>query len=141
MSSNESEIRNPQSAIQNGIAVGHEERDADIRALVLFALSLITTIIVVLFLVKWAFQAFPRPEAEITAPYSARLGGAAEVPPEPRLQVNAPEDLRKMRAQEDEVLNSYGWVDKQKGIIRIPIDRAIDLLGQRGLPPLKPTGK
>lgn len=139
MSDHESSISNPNSAIPN--QVGHEERDTNIRALVIFALSLIAIIIVVLFLVRWAFQVFPKPVAEITAPYTVQTGGAAEVPPEPRLQVNAPEDLRKMRAQEDEVLNSYGWVDKQKGIIRIPIDRAVDLLAQKGLPPLKPAGK
>ena len=39
-----------------------------------------------------------------------------------------------IRAAEDQILNSYGWVDRSKGIVRIPIDRAIDLLAKRGLP-------
>ena len=38
-----------------------------------------------------------------------------------------------MRAAEDQMLTSYGWVDPQNGVVRIPIDRAIDLLAQRGL--------
>jgi hypothetical protein len=39
-----------------------------------------------------------------------------------------------MRAAEDKILNGYGWVDREHGVARIPIDRAIDLLAQRGLP-------
>ncbi len=139
MSTNESSIRSPQSAVRNH--VGHEERDTNIRAVLWFAISLVATIVVVLLVVDWVFHAFPKPEAEITATSSQLPGTAAELPPEPRLQVNAPEDLKKLREQEDSVLNSYGWIDKQKGIVRIPIDRAIEILTQRGLPPLKPASK
>ena len=39
-----------------------------------------------------------------------------------------------MRAAEEQVLTTYGWVDQQKGVVRVPIDRAIDLLAQKGLP-------
>ena len=31
-------------------------------------------------------------------------------------------------------MHSYGWVDQQAGVVRIPIDRAMELLAQRGLP-------
>ncbi|HEV2330417.1 MAG TPA: hypothetical protein VGY56_16670 [Verrucomicrobiae bacterium] len=37
-------------------------------------------------------------------------------------------------AGQNQKLNSYGWVDRSNGIVRIPIDRAMDLLMQRGLP-------
>ena len=90
---------------------------------------------------KWLFYAFPKPQPEISAAALSLPGTAAELPPEPRLQVNAPEDLKKLHEQEDSVLNSYGWVDKQNGIVRIPIGRAIDLLIERGLPPLKGKGR
>jgi len=56
------------------------------------------------------------------------------LPPEPRLQVNGPQDLAAMREAEDRVLTQYAWVDPDHGIIRIPIDRAIGLLAQEGLP-------
>jgi hypothetical protein len=130
-----------ESSVRNGAAVGHEERDTNIRAILWFAVSLVATLVVVLLVVNWVFRAFPKPEAEISAPLSAVPGAVAQLPPEPRLQVNAPEDLKKLREEEDSVLNSYGWVDKQKGIVRIPIDRAIEILARRGLPPLKPAGK
>jgi hypothetical protein len=54
--------------------------------------------------------------------------------PEPRLQVAPQVDLAAWRAREDAELNSYGWVDRQAGIVRLPIERAMDLLVQRGLP-------
>ncbi len=31
-------------------------------------------------------------------------------------------------------MHSYGWVDQPAGVVRIPIDRAMELLAQRGLP-------
>ncbi len=121
-------------------AVGHEERDTNIRAILWFTASLVVTIVVVLLLMRWAFYAFPEPQVE-----SALSGAAApavnELPPEPRLQVHAQEDLKEMRRQEEAVLNSYGWIDRQNGIVRISIDRAMELLVQRGLPPLKASVK
>jgi hypothetical protein len=56
------------------------------------------------------------------------------LPPEPRLQVSAPKDLEQYKAAQDEILNSYGWVDQQAGIVRIPIDKAMDILVQKGFP-------
>ena len=56
------------------------------------------------------------------------------MPPEPRLQTNPREDLRELRAKEDELLGSYGWVDKNAGVVRIPIEDAMKLTVERGLP-------
>jgi hypothetical protein len=59
---------------------------------------------------------------------------ARALPPLPRLQSAPIGDLRDMRAAEDQILTGYGWVDQPHGVVRIPIDRAMDLLAQRGLP-------
>jgi len=56
------------------------------------------------------------------------------VPPEPRLQTAAPLDLGHYRAEQEKILDSYGWVDPQAGIVRIPVNRAMDLLLQKGYP-------
>jgi len=58
---------------------------------------------------------------------------ARRLPPMPRLQSAPITDLKDMRAAEDQILTGYGWVDQQHGVVRIPIDRAIDLLAQRGV--------
>lgn len=63
-----------------------------------------------------------------------------EVPPQPRLQVSDILDMQEMRAAEEKVLNSYGWVDKGSGTVRLPIDRAMDILAQRGLPARQTNG-
>ena len=54
--------------------------------------------------------------------------------PEPRLQVAPREDLQALRAREEAELNSYAWIDKTAGVVRLPISRAMDLLLDRGLP-------
>jgi hypothetical protein len=48
-------------------------------------------------------------------------------------------DYGKQLRQQDKTLASYDWVDQKNGLVRIPIDRAMDLLAQRGLP-VRPEG-
>jgi hypothetical protein len=62
------------------------------------------------------------------------------------LQIHPAHYLEQLRQGEDEKLNSYGWVDQKAGTVRIPIDRAMDLLIEKGLPvragsPPKPTSQ
>jgi hypothetical protein len=54
--------------------------------------------------------------------------------PEPRLETNEPREITTFRVQEEQTLRSYGWVNQPAGMVRIPIDRAMELLAQRGLP-------
>lgn len=54
--------------------------------------------------------------------------------PQPRLLVNEPANLATFQAREHEVLTTYGWVDRNAGIVRIPVERAKDLVLERGLP-------
>ena len=54
--------------------------------------------------------------------------------PQPRLETNETREINTFRLQEEQTLHSYGWVDQQAGVVRIPIDRAMELLAQRGLP-------
>ncbi len=60
-----------------------------------------------------------------------------QLPPKPRLQTDSLEDLRQLHEREDALLLHYGWVDQSKGRVRIPIDRAMALLVERGLPSRK----
>ncbi len=54
--------------------------------------------------------------------------------PLPRLETNELGQLNDQRLQEENILNSYGWVDQKAGVAHIPIERAMQLLAQRGLP-------
>lgn len=59
-------------------------------------------------------------------------------PVEPSLDVSQQKTLQEMRATEEELLSSYEWIDEQQGVARIPIDRAIQIILENGLP--EPTG-
>ena len=65
------------------------------------------------------------------APLSAPIGALA---PPPNLLTDEPANLARFHAEEDHVLTTYGWMDKNDGVVRIPIARAKALLLQRGLP-------
>jgi hypothetical protein len=54
--------------------------------------------------------------------------------PQPRLETDERTEINGFRLHEEQQLNSYGWVDQSAGIVHIPIDRAMQLLTQRGLP-------
>jgi hypothetical protein len=53
----------------------------------------------------------------------------------PRLQLDdGNQDLADLHAREDLLLDNYSWADRSQGKVRIPIDRAMELLAERGLP-------
>jgi hypothetical protein len=112
---------------------GHEQSDISIRGIVMFGGILAVVTGVVLLLMGWMFHYFAALEMKLDVPPSP-LAETRRPPPEPRLQISPAENLKEMRAAEDAALNSYGWVNRQTGIVRIPIDHAIRLLAERGLP-------
>jgi hypothetical protein len=63
------------------------------------------------------------------------------VVPAPQLQANPARELEEMRAQEEALLHSYGWVDREHGVVRVPIEKAMQLTIERGLPTRKRTPK
>lgn len=94
----------------------HERRDIDVRGVLVFAAALLVTAVTLHFALWGLLSA---------------LGAGRPVPPaEP---APLPEPLWKIRSDEDAWLSTYGWVDRNAGIVRIPIDRAIEILLQRGL--------
>ena len=60
--------------------------------------------------------------------------GVSQEPPSPRLQAQPFKDIYQLRSEQRGALTSYGWVDKASGVVHIPIDRAMELMLQRGLP-------
>jgi hypothetical protein len=70
-----------------------------------------------------------------------RAAGRTLEPPQPRLETSPTRDLVALRAAEDKQLNGYSWADKQKGVVSIPIERAMELIAQRGIPPQKDWSK
>jgi hypothetical protein len=120
--------------------IRHEESDVDIRAIFGFGAGLLIVAIVVLFAVRGLFVYFDEREARGTRAHPlATLD--PRVPPEPRLQSAPREDLRVFRAREDAILNGYSWVNREAGVVRIPIAEAMKLIVERGLPVRQETGE
>src|SRR5208282_4015226 len=67
-------------------------------------------------------------------PLQRSTRAVASKPSFPRLQVSPPLDWQAYLARAAPELNTYGWVNRTSGIVRVPIERAIDLVLQAGLP-------
>lgn len=83
------------------------------------------------------FQHFLHVHAEHTPPALLEFTHAVVKPPEPQLQDDPHHDLGDYISQQQFELHRYSMVDRQSGRVTIPIERAIDLLAERGIPPQK----
>jgi hypothetical protein len=123
--------------------VSHERRDVNVFQISAFGIGLLLGCIVVVFAMYGLFTyLFKREDAKNARnPTATMLSERAKLPPEPRLQAQPKVELKDLKADEDAILSSYGWIDPNKGIVRIPIDQAIDIVAQKGLPSKpSPTG-
>jgi hypothetical protein len=85
--------------------------------------------------VVWVmFRVIDNRVAAADAPRSPVARPTGELPPGPNLLTDEPSGLKTFRESEQNALTSYGWIDRNAGTVRIPIDRAKDLLIQKGLP-------
>jgi hypothetical protein len=115
--------------------VHHEESDVNIRAILTFGATLTIVAVVVYLLIYVLFGYFnSRESVQTGATYPLAAEQGRREPPEPRLQTDPRQDLADLRAREDDALASYGWVDRNAGVVRIPIDQAMKLTLERGLP-------
>jgi hypothetical protein len=110
----------------------HESTDVSPAYIGLFALGLILMIVLVLLVLDWTMRRFEA-VAERSDPVASPVAGD-QTPPEPRLQADPAADLARLRREEDRKLTSYAWANRKEGKVRLPIDRAIDILAERGLP-------
>ncbi len=87
-------------------------------------------------IVTWLLAWFDRQEKANHPPTSVWQPQIdAWEPPGPQLQEFPPTvDIQGLRAIENERLHSYRWVDQKQGVVQIPIEKAIELFAERGLP-------
>jgi hypothetical protein len=116
-------------------AIHHEASDANVGAVFRFGFGLLIAVVIILFLVWLLFGYFARREAGSgVRQFPLAAEEQNRLPPQPRLQTNPRQDLLDLRTSENDILNSYGWVDKAGGVVRIPITEAMKLTVERGLP-------
>lgn len=122
----EEEVRNP--------GVSYEPSQADLRVVLGFLLALGLATVMVLLVLWGMFSYFRGLSAQRGALPSPGMYTSAPQVPQPQLQPDPVADYNVYRLSANETLKSYGWVDQKAGTTRIPIDRAMDLLVERGLP-------
>jgi len=117
----------------------HTEGDGvNYRGIVVFVAILVITTVVCELIVVGMFKMFDS-QAKSTGVARAPLSApAGTLPPGPNLLLDEPANLTTFRAKEANELTTYGWLDKSAGSVRLPIDRAKDLIIERGLPSRNP---
>jgi hypothetical protein len=115
--------------------VGHETTDAEIGPLVRFAVFLVVTVIVCALVVIGLYKYLDeREQSEKAGRYPLAAGIVRPLPPPPRLQTYPFDDIKALRREENKLLEHYAWVDQKAGVVRIPIERAMEVLVEKGLP-------
>jgi hypothetical protein len=110
------------------------KQDVNVRAVTKFGLGLAGGVIFVSFLMWFLFDQFAaRAVRQSPKPEQMQASNPQKEPPEPRLQKDPPMELKEFRAGEEVILNNYGWIDPEKGIVRIPVSRAMELVAKEGL--------
>ena len=110
---------------------GHENREASVKLIVYAAVALAIMVVIVMILMWGTFNLLKN-EQQAEQHNSSPLAPAVQVPPEPRLEEKPWMSLLESRAREDHILTTYGWQDQKSGIVRIPIDQAMDIVAQNG---------
>jgi len=126
---------------QSPISPGHETSDAHVKGVLMTGIGLLGIMMLGLVL-SWAVYSFfvqrtsvPGLHAEtLTRPDLTRLA------PGPHLEADPHASLVVFRHAEDSIMAGYAWVNRDSGIVRIPVERAMQLLVEKGLP-RQPEGK
>jgi hypothetical protein len=123
---------------------GYERQDLSAQSVFAFLISLVVGGVIVYFIV-WGLYHFMDARQRARQPQLSPLVKQVEtdtriVSPDeikkfaaPRLERNERIEIKDFRLKEEQTLNSYGWVDEKAGVVRIPIERAMELIAQRGL--------
>jgi hypothetical protein len=141
--------------IKHEDATGHgsyERQDLEASGIIYFFLGLAVVTLLCIVALRGAFVVLDRREKALEPPVNPLVTNvptdtrhiAPEYPqsafPNPKLEEDERGQFNGILLNEEQTLNSYGWIDEKAGTVRIPIGRAMDLLAQRGLPVRPQTG-
>jgi hypothetical protein len=119
------------------MATGYEHRDFQPKVLLFSGLGLLLVMGLILIAITAYEASVTRLPVTVDRPQELIQGlsaSTAPTPPAPRLEAQSGQSYALYRAAQEQKLSSYRWVDRQAGRVAIPIDRAMDLVAQQGLP-------
>ena len=131
---NSPDMQRPEEADRRG----YETRDVKLTAVLGLGLAIALFAGLSQLGLWYLFQRF-QARAASQDPQLSPLTNVEQLPPPPRLQSAPSLDYAEFLDKQNQQLNSYGWVDRKQGIVRIPISRSIELAVERGLPKTKPA--
>jgi hypothetical protein len=112
------------------------DREVDVRSVIWTGLALVAVALVVHLLIWWLLRGFSSYDQKRDVRLTPiEVQSPQPPPPEPRLQEDPEGDMDKMRRQEDALIDHAGWVNRQQGAVRVPLDVAIDVIAARGVSP------
>ncbi len=127
----------PRREPENSHAPGRIDREIDVRSIAIFLVAVAAATLVSAVLMWFLFRGLlAREEARDPKPLAIVERTQPPPPPGPRLQVTPEADMAAFRAEEGAALAGYAWVDRAAGRVRIPIEQAMALIAERGLPPV-----
>jgi hypothetical protein len=100
----------------------------------MIAALVVVLVITAMLISAWLLLPHYRQQGEIANAPPSPLAFVKGATPAPHLQYNPTQDLSALRAREQKQLSGYGWVDRSAGIVHIPIDRAMRLIAEKGIP-------
>ena len=118
----------------NHNSISHETDTGDVRAIGVTGLVLAIGIAIILVLVWGIFQYLAHHPTVVSPSNPLAETDRPQFPPTPRIEEHPAIELYDLHTQEDHILSTYGWIDKNAGIVRVPIDRAMELQLERGFP-------
>src|SRR5258706_8443014 len=109
------------------------DTELDTRAIAAFTVGVVVVTLIAAAVMWWMSSVLKRQEeAKDRAPSPLPEARLDSIPPGPRLQPSPPRDIDELQARDKAILTTYGWVDPAHGVARIPVDRAIDILADKG---------
>jgi hypothetical protein len=115
-----------------GGAARYEASDARAKPLLVFGAALLGLVLVALGVCAWIVAR--RSAAFETRQRAHPMDAFRPIPTAPLLQPSPSVDMQAQRARERRLLATYGWVDPAEGRVRVPIERAMELVLEEGLP-------
>jgi hypothetical protein len=110
--------------------MSHERTDIKIKPIGV-AIAILVAVTIAVHVGVWFLFEYLRDEQGRRDVRRSLIDTRAPVPPEPRLQVDPYKDFNEYRRSQQRIMENYDWASREQGRVRIPIERAMELLAEQ----------
>ncbi len=120
--------------VKNPSGADFADRDIPVSKILVFGFYIALFTAVSFVGLRFLYLALDRKAERADEAVAAFARETRVLPPEPRLQVDEPATWAREKARQQAMISGYEWVDANAGVVRIPVERAMEILAERGLP-------